>query len=548
VTSGRSLFAGLLRPLHDETLTDEQVRRGGRARIVAAVCAVAIDLLIWFALRDSTEIRRSALVIFSLYAIPVLSLDAVLAWFLLVRAERPRRWFGAVGGVAEISTMVAWVQLTGTVSSYFMVAVVAIIVVYRGFWSYRTGLTIFFAAVLFHFGLFILEEAGVIPMMSLYAAPATGLYAQPLFRWVVMPSIVWTYALGFTAANLMVNRIREQEQQLRDARRDLAKVAEGVRHGRLTGTRLGGYDVGELLGRGGMGEIYAARGPKGEVALKVLHPHLADDAQLFGRFKREAAAGARVGGGRVARVDEIGREGGLPFIAMELLRGEDLAAFLRRRGPLPIDEAVALTQRIADALEALHAAGIVHRDLKPANVFLVAGEGGAPPEVRLLDLGICKLTGDFDDEARVRVDAETALTHTSAIIGTPGFMAPEQARGRTLEVGPPTDVFAFGIIVYRALTGRLPFPSGDLLSAIEQVCTLEPPPPSQVVPSLPRDVDDVLSLALAKRRDERYQTAGELARDLALAASGGLPSTLRGRAARVQRAVAEAATIAPGAA
>jgi serine/threonine-protein kinase len=199
------------------------------------------------------------------------------------------------------------------------------------------------------------------------------------------------------------------------------------------------------------------------------------------------------------------------------LRGEDLATVLRRHGRLPLDEVVALVEKIAAALEAAHAAGVVHRDLKPENVFLLNGHG----DVRLLDFGIARLQeGD-------------GLTLTTELLGTPGYMAPEQARGDATEIGPHTDVFALGSIVYRTLTGKCPFPSRATAAAVYEALHLTPPPASRIASELPEDVDLVIALAMAKSRADRYARPEQLARALRLAAQGALDETSRASGRRL---------------
>jgi serine/threonine-protein kinase len=193
------------------------------------------------------------------------------------------------------------------------------------------------------------------------------------------------------------------------------------------------------------------------------------------------------------------------------LSGEDLGAVLRRRMELPLDEVLDLVDKIADALEAAHAAGVVHRDLKPQNVFLLDDTG----EIRLLDFGIAHL------------QQGEGFTVTRELLGTPGYMAPEQARGILAEIGPHTDVFALGAIAYRAITGKCPFPSRATAAAIDEAIHLVPPAPSALVSSLPTDVDYVLTLALAKRVSDRYAHPSMFAHDLRLAARGELDETTR---------------------
>ena len=211
---------------------------------------------------------------------------------------------------------------------------------------------------------------------------------------------------------------------------------------------------------------------------------------------------------------------------MERLEGEDLAAYLRRRGALPPAEVAELAANLAAALEAAHGAGVVHRDLKPQNVYLVRGTS----TLKLLDFGISRLSDTPSGDT---------LTH-AAVVGSPGYLAPEQARGASAEIGAHTDVFALGAICYRALTGVEAFPGRTAATAIYEALQRDPPPPSQLVPGLPGAVavavDAVLALALAKAPTLRYQRAAELATELRLALAGTLPEAVLARARALPRA------------
>jgi serine/threonine-protein kinase len=195
---------------------------------------------------------------------------------------------------------------------------------------------------------------------------------------------------------------------------------------------------------------------------------------------------------------------------------------LRRRRRLPPDEVARLLARVAAALDACHDANVVHRDLKPSNVMLVDGR---LDDVRLLDFGVGRLVEPGPDDA--------ALTRALAIIGTPGYLAPEQVRPTLGAIGTHTDVFALGAIVYRALTGVAAFPSHDPAAAMDEAVHLHPPPPSRRAADLPPDLDLVLALALAKSPAQRYARAGAFAADFADALAGTLRTEVRERAERL---------------
>ncbi|HEX9102258.1 MAG TPA: serine/threonine-protein kinase, partial [Polyangia bacterium] len=207
----------------------------------------------------------------------------------------------------------------------------------------------------------------------------------------------------------------------------------------------------------------------------------------------------------------------------ELLRGEDLGALLRRRGRISLGELLPIVDRLAEALTAAHALGVVHRDLKPGNVFLVENDAAGP--VRLLDFGISRMAES---------PSQVALTQTSMVLGTPGYLAPEQVAPRFGDVGPATDLFALGALAFRALTGENAFVANNAAQAAYAALNVQPPPPSQLRPDLPADVDAVIALALAKRLEDRYADAAAFARDLRAASAGALDRDVRTRARRAR--------------
>jgi len=397
------------------------------------------------------------------------------------------------------------------------------------------------ALLLFHSGAVALEAAGVLRPEALFIGEPSRVYLIEWYRWAAMVSIAATYGLVFVVGNTSINKLREKDHVLAEVRREVDHLAEEVKHGRLTGTLLDDeYALGELLGRGGMGEIYAARriSDEGTVAVKVLHGHLVQDETMIERFRRESELAGRVPQQHTARILGFGRDPKVhvQYIAMEYLRGEDFGAHLRRRGALPMDELLPLARSIATALDAAHAVGVTHRDLKPQNVFLVQrgrGSGTGGLQVRLLDFGMSKLADGHDQ----------TLTQVNAVIGTIGYMAPEQALGHIHEIGPAVDIFAFAAVLYRALTGRLPFEAGDVLSAIREVAHVHPPPPSSLQPALHRDVDAVIAIGLAKAIDDRYASASAMIDDLEDAAAGRLADTVRDRAHSIHSGVGNVATL-----
>jgi WD40 repeat protein len=260
-----------------------------------------------------------------------------------------------------------------------------------------------------------------------------------------------------------------------------------------------GYVIEGELGRGGMGVVYRARQVNAGrvVALKVVRSGGHASPVELARFRTEAHAVARLQHPNVVPVFEVGEVGGLPFFSMEFCPGGNLAAKLGG-DPLPPREAAALIRRLAEGVAAAHAAGIVHRDLKPGNVLLAAD--GTP---KVTDFGLAKL-----------LDAAAGLTGTEAVMGTPSYMAPEQATGDARGVGPAADVYGLGAVLFECLTGRPPFKGASAADTIVQVRTQDPVAVRALVPGVPRDLETVCHKCLAKDPQKRYATAAELGADL----------------------------------
>ena len=259
-----------------------------------------------------------------------------------------------------------------------------------------------------------------------------------------------------------------------------------------------GYEILGELGRGGMGVVYKAQHRKLHrvVALKmILAGSHAGNADLA-RFQTEAEAIARLQHPNIVQVYEVGEHEGKPFFSLEFCGGGSLEKKLNGT-PLPAREAAALVETLARAMQAAHAQHIIHRDLKPANVLLT--EEGVP---KITDFGLAK-----------KLD-EAGQTHSGAIMGTPSYMAPEQAAGKSSAIGPLADVYALGAILYECLTGRPPFKAATALDTILQVSLDEPVPPSQLQTKTPRDLETICLKCLHKEARKRYATAQELADDL----------------------------------
>jgi hypothetical protein len=321
-------------------------------------------------------------------------------------------------------------------------------------------------------------------------------------------------------SNRAVLEARQREVLLAEANRDLevALRAGAGLEGRYSGRTAGSFELGAIVGRGAMGEVYAGRraGDGRPAAVKLLNASALEDAELVERFLREADIAGRLRVPNVVEVLEAGRgPDGAPYLAMELLVGHDLGWHLRQRTRLPLDEVTALVDQVSLGLKAAHDAGIVHRDLKPQNLWLHEPHAPEPALWKILDFGVSKLR-----------DSKGTLTG-GAMLGTPGYMAPEQTRAGAVDAR--TDVFALGSVVYRALTGQPAFASGDVRSLFEVVYK-QPMSPREVVHELPADVDRVIAIALAKATEDRFAGAREFADAFSAASRGALSEKLRARA------------------
>ena len=304
--------------------------------------------------------------------------------------------------------------------------------------------------------------------------------------------------------------LRQREAQLAEARGDLDRA---LRHaeGRFTGQRVGDYVLGEIVGRGGMGEVYSARHhiDDSTVAVKVLHADMLENQESVARFLREAKATAAVPTEHVARVIDTGTSpAGFPFIVMELLDGHDLAYYLRKTPQLGLEQVVEMVEHTARALSAVRDAGVVHRDLKPGNLFLT---DSLPRRWKVLDFGLSKIHGG------------EALTQDHAV-GTPSYMAPEQIKGS--DVDHLADLYALTAIAYRAITGRPPFVGEQVAKILMDVLSKMPPPPGDLA-RIPVEVELVLAIGLAKRKEDRFTRVEDLVVALKRAAVGDLDDETR---------------------
>jgi serine/threonine protein kinase len=282
-----------------------------------------------------------------------------------------------------------------------------------------------------------------------------------------------------------------------------------------------GYVILEEIGRGGMGVVYKARHKSLDrlVALKMVLAGANAALQERARFYREAEAVARLQHPNIVQVYEVGEHEGCPYLALEYVDGGSLAQAVHSGrwavgGKDRARQAAELIATLAQAVHSAHLRGVVHRDLKPANVLLARaddGMGEARSALGTLQAAIPKIT-DFG--LAKRLDLAIDQTQSGAILGTPSYMAPEQAAGKPRAIGPATDVYALGAILYELLSGRPPFAGGTLLETLEQVRSLEPDPLTRLMPGVPGDLNTICLKCLEKEPERRYASAEELADDL----------------------------------
>ncbi|HET9988410.1 MAG TPA: serine/threonine-protein kinase, partial [Kofleriaceae bacterium] len=304
-----------------------------------------------------------------------------------------------------------------------------------------------------------------------------------------------------------------REALLLEAREELDRALRPGR-GRFSEQVLGGYTLGEVLGRGAMGEVYEAQGPQGVVAIKVLSQASLSNPDHVVRFMRELHTAASIVSPHVARVIEVGEQP-VPYLVMEKLEGQSLSEILRGKRSLGTAETLELAHQIGLGITAAAQAGVVHRDLKPQNVFRDRGVW------KVLDFGVSRLIEQSDTLTR------------GAVVGTPTYMAPEQASGGVVDHS--TDLYALAAILYRALTGQPPYAGGEVAETLYRVVHTRPRRPSEVA-KLPAELDLVLAIGMARDPGHRFRTAGELVEAVRAALPGALPAAIVERGRALERA------------
>ncbi len=275
------------------------------------------------------------------------------------------------------------------------------------------------------------------------------------------------------------------------------------------GTKLGPYEVGEPLGAGGMGEVYRALDTRLDrtVAIKILPPHLSSDPIRRQRFEREAKTISSLNHPHICVLHDVGNQDGISYLVMECVEGETLAARLAK-GPLPLDQVLTYGIQIADALDKADRGGVVHRDLKPGNIMLTASG------VKLLDFGLAKPAAPLASLATMTASAPnlSPVTEQGTIVGTFQYMSPEQIEGKELDCR--SDIFSLGAVLYEMLTGTRAFTGKSQLSVASAILEKDPPPIASLKPLTPPALEHAIATCLAKDRQERWQSARDLAIEL----------------------------------
>lgn len=273
--------------------------------------------------------------------------------------------------------------------------------------------------------------------------------------------------------------------------------------------QIEGYEIIEEVGRGAFGVVYRARDRKLNrlIALKLIHagPRLPPEARQ--RFMAEAMTIARLKHPNIIQIYAVGEHAGCPFLSLELVDGGNLAVWMNGK-PQPVLDCIRIVSSLAQAIDYAHRNGVVHRDLKPANVlFIAVADEAGKREIKITDFGIAKVL----PEPGI---TQAGMTQTNEILGTPAYMAPEQANGKASQIGPATDVYSIGAIFYELLTGRPPFQGANTLDTLMQALWQDPVPVRLLVPRVPRDVETICLKCLQKDPQRRYLTAAALADDL----------------------------------
>src|SRR5580704_10649854 len=269
------------------------------------------------------------------------------------------------------------------------------------------------------------------------------------------------------------------------------------------------YRITRLIGTGGMGAVYEGENVliRRRVAIKVLHADSATNADIIRRFEREAQAAGEIGNDHILEVLDLGSlPNGDRYLVMEYLDGETLAERIERFGRLTPAQIAPIARQFLEALVSAHAAGIIHRDLKPENIFILRSKAGRTDFVKLIDFGISKFSNNFEV-------GEHRMTRADAVLGTPCYMSPEQARGAS-KTDVRSDIYSCGVILYESVTGRLPFEGTSFNDLMFKIALSDAPSPLSVQPDLDPEFAAIINHAIARDPNKRFASAAEFAQAL----------------------------------
>jgi len=387
------------------------------------------------------------------------------------------------------------------------IAMVIAVVVFAQSRNVRLAQVTYAAAATTLLAITFLDAFGIVPDPGLIKAEALSSSERIAGQVLVQLLILAGYFLGRFARKSAGEALAKTQEAMRElARRDVIamEARDEVRRalniggaGRLSGTVFGSFRLAEVIGHGGMGEVYKAQHVTLDTpaAVKVIHPHLCNDEQLVQRFVREAKLSASLDSPHIVRVLDAGMVTAGPFIAMELLEGQDLALHLQRQSLLGLPALLELATQVGEGLDAAAEADIVHRDIKPQNIFLTAQQGQGL-SCKILDFGVARA-----------MSGHATLTVGEAVMGTPAYMAPEQAVGKPVD--HRADLHALVAVLYRACTGFVPFTGDNSQAILYSVVHKMPTPPSKRG-NLPLSLDAFFRKGFAKAPKDRYQSGKEL--------------------------------------
>jgi eukaryotic-like serine/threonine-protein kinase len=464
----------------------------------------AASLAVFYLTRDDSDTTRYTRVMHRSYG-----------WVLVIAVLFVEYYCGFFSPVAVVLTLGTYYLGQSSDRSHSFLLPLLVVV------SYALLASLTAAGLLADRGLFKGDHAE--PSSRLFAVAAASFVLAMTLRMARVSRAALREAIERSNEALLVAQRREA--QLAEAHHELdyaLRVAVG-KPGRYTGALAGEYRLDIVIGVGAIGEVYSAQHTRdgSPAAVKLLQAAALERDDLVERILREGAISRKLDSAHVVRVLDTGRlPDGAPYLAMELLQGRDLAARLRQAGQLEGGDLAVLAQQVGAGLQHAHDAGIVHRDLKPLNIFEAALDGGGHAW-KILDFGISKHSSSGGTLTR------------EGVIGTPGYMSPEQAKGATVD--HRSDIFAMAVVLYRAMTGQPAFPGESTPQILFDVVYKMPKRPSSIAKNVPSDVDLVMAIALAKYPAERFQSAQEFADAFVQAMQRKLVSVLRERGASMTR-------------